>query len=296
MLLACVLAGRASAGLVAEAVVASSTTDEVQPAGSIDYLAWTAGPHSRPRRRNVFVRPAGEPKFQVNPAGTVAFTFAGGIDGTRLVYNQQAVSANTGDIKIFNLATRRRSSPPSGVNTRRHECCPHLSGNWLMFERILYSTNTRRIFLFNLATHRRIKIAESTGNDYVQTGSVEGNWAGWVRCPRPAHCQAYRYNIATGHRSKVPNPSNRSQFASSLGTDGTVYFAESRNINCGAGLAIWRHPVGGSRERLHVFPRNRDVAATSPVENLDGSVTVYFDRYSCSTGTSDVYKFTVPAP
>jgi hypothetical protein len=32
---------------------------------------------------------------------------------------------------------------------------------------------------------------------------------------------------------------------------------------------------------------------TTPVENLDGSTTVYYDRFNCNTGAADIFKTTI---
>ena len=71
---------------------------------------------------------------------------------------------------------------------------------------------------------------------------------------------------------------------------GGVYFAESRNINCGSDAALWRYRLGGSRTKLWSFPRRHDTSTTSPLVHDDGSTTLYYDNIRCHAGISDIVK------
>ena len=86
--------------------------------------------------------------------------------------------------------------------------------------------------------------------------------------------------------------------ARSVIVTGTVYYAESNTVNCGTRKVVrfWRQPLVGARELIGSLPRGRDPAMTSPVVMGDGSIELYFDRYICRTGASDIYKFVIPAP
>ena len=110
----------AGAGLVAVAVAAASapvpvkatTRNENTPSASAEYLAWSKSRRGKPTTFDVYAQPTGGAPFKVNAPGTVGW--AGGIDGTRLAYQQ--VWKKNSDIRFFDLLARRRSSP-SGVNT-----------------------------------------------------------------------------------------------------------------------------------------------------------------------------------
>jgi hypothetical protein len=285
------VAGSAAVAAVTTEAVLDSPAYEVEPALGDGYFAWAQASESHPNHFNVFVRPDGSSRYRVNPAGTEAF--AGDIDGTTLVFGQLPRPNHPGGVELYGLVTKVASSPPPGVNTRRnHEAGPKVSGEKLLFAR--YSNSGGKIFVFDLATHERTlldSIASPPG--YVQTGDVEGNLAAWIRCRRFAHCQTFVYDLAAETKTRVPNPQHRSQYAVSLADDGTVYFGESTNINCGDSLAIWRYDVGGAREKLFGFRRNRDIAVTTPGETLDGSTTVYYDRFNCNTGAADIFKTTI---
>jgi hypothetical protein len=293
--LAALVPGAAHAGPVQPEPVVATSAREIQPAAALGYLAWTTGPARRFNQRVLWLKPDGEPKFRVNPAGTTAYVGPGAFDGTTLVHSLRKLKAPTPDLKLFDVVTKTRTNPPQGVNTRQGECCASLSGDWLLFMRS-FANGRQQIILFNLATRVKRTVADVGPRVYVQPGSVEGDWAAWTRCQFSNRCATIRYNLTTKQRLVVANPQRKSQYAASVTADGTVYFAESSDINCGNGFGIWRYPVGGPRERLLTLPRRQDAIMTSPVVNPDDTVTVFFDRLRCATDTSDIYKVTVPAP
>jgi Tol biopolymer transport system component len=274
--------------------VLASRANELQPAGAPGVLAWSQSSRLRPNLFSVFVRFDGQPRFRVNPRGTVAITSSGAIDGTTLVYSQRRRRAATSDLRFYDLAARTFVSVPAGVNTRRHEWGASLSEEWLHFARSTFSTSTERIMLHNTVTHEERQLGATSGRRYAQPGDVSGNFVAWTKCPRFSRCQTYVYDIAAGTTIAVPNPLGRSQYAASVTADGTVYFVESTNIDCGRGVRLWRYPLGGAREPLLGFRRGRDVAVTSPVDNPDGTTTVFFDRFVCRTGAADIYRLIVP--
>jgi len=279
----------ATAAVTTEAVL-DTPAYEVEPYVGNGYFAWAQASEARPARFNVYARPDAGSRFKVNPQGTVAF--ATDIDDTTLVFSQRSRPQAPGNVRLYALDDRTPSDPPAGVNTRRYrEAGGKLLGDTLLFAR--YSASASKIFLFDLVTHERKLLDSIARPGYAQTGDVDGGLAVWTKCRSFAHCNIFVYDLAAETKTRVPNPQHRSQYAASLADDGTVYFGESSNINCGNSLAIWRYDVGGSREKLFGFTRNRDIAVTTPVENLDGSTTIYYDRYNCNTGAADIFKTTI---
>jgi hypothetical protein len=282
------LAAPVATGTVSTEAVLNTSAYEAGPSSGNGYFGWTQASDAHPTRFTVFAKPDGGSRFKVNPDGTDGF--ASDIDSATFVYGQRS-RKRRGNVRFFDLVSKTASNPPAGVNTRRLETGGKLAGDDLLFAR--YSKSGGKIYLFDLVTQKMTLLDSISPPGYVQTGDVDGGFAAWIRCRRFAHCNAYVYELATKARTRVPNPQHRSQYAVSLADDGTVYFGESSNINCGNSLAVWRYDVGGARERLFGLKRFRDIAVTTPIENLDGSTTIYFDRYNCRSGAVDILKTTV---
>jgi hypothetical protein len=291
------LPAAAGAAFAPDSVIATSAI-ELQPAAALGYVAYSRSPLAHPGRVALIVKPDGSSSFRVNPRGT--HSYAGSIDGTTLVYEQRRVPNGLYDIKLYDLVARTHSNPPAGVNTKRNEVLPHLSGDWLLFgrSRRLSLSSPRRILLRNLVTDEQREL-DFGDNAYVQTGGLAGNYATWTRCPSAGHCKTWLYDIAAQTKVRLPNPLDRSQFAASVTADGTAYYAEAGTINCSRRKVVrfWRQPLAASRELLARLPRGKDTAQTSPVVQGSGAVDVFFDRFNGNNcARPDIYKIPVPAP
>jgi hypothetical protein len=275
--------------------VRTSRLIEVEPAAAVGYFVWTQNSKAHPNRTSVYAKPKGADRFRVNPRGTTARSFGGAIDGTTLVFTQwPSPSSNNGDLKMLDLATHTRSTP-SGVNTTKNENGGSLSGDWLLFRRTTLRTSTEKIILRNLTTDEERVLDVRTGSDYAQPGNVAGNYAVWFRCGRPTKCNTYRYDIGLSSATKLSNPKDRAQYAPAVTADGTVYLFEAQNVVCrDVRSRLFEYSPGQPRERLLVMPHNRDPAVMSALRNGGGGTTLYFDRYNCRTGSSDIYKVDIP--
>lgn len=107
-----------TASAVVPVKVRATLRIEVEPAASIDHLAYSEATRAQPARFNLFVKPSTAARFRVNPAGTVALP--GSIDGTTLVFWQRTL-LGLGQIKFIDLISRTVTNPPAGVNTAGHE-------------------------------------------------------------------------------------------------------------------------------------------------------------------------------
>ena len=274
------------------------SADQEHPVAGSDSLVWSEAPSVRSTRFSVYVRLDGQPRFRVNAAGTVGFSGSGTIEGARIAYQQRRRYSGPGDIKLYDLATRKRSEPPSGVNTGLNERVPSLSGDWLLFGRSPLFAPPWRVLLFNLRTHE-LRTLTRPRRAFTQPGSVSGYYATWYRCERLTRCAIYLYDISTRARVRVPNPLRRAPFGVAVTSAGVVYFAESKNVDCGRGLALWRWRPGDTRTKLLSLPAGRDTSGMSPLPNADGSTTVLYDRYRCRPDTAafsegDIFRFVTP--
>jgi hypothetical protein len=284
-----------SASAITPRPVVASRLSETTPAGAPGYLAFSRNSRTHPNRYGAFVRIGGGRAIRVSRRGPDAYP--GSIDGSRLVYSQWWPGGK-GNIRLFNLATRRHGSLPAGINTRLHEGGPRLSGAWLSFvrSRLNFTDSPRRVFLRNLTTGQHI-ILDIGDRYYLQNGGLAGNYAVWTRCWTWNRCATFRYDIAAQTKRRLPKPRTRSQFAASVIADGTTFYAESSTILCTSRKVVrfYRQPLTGPRELIGTLARGKDTAKISPVLLAGGRVRLLFDRYRrCRTGLSDIYQFLIP--
>jgi hypothetical protein len=277
-------AARASAA--PELLLGRNRFGEYQGVRGEDYLAWQQNTKKHPGHYDVFARPmAGGDAFKVNAAGTDGAN--GGIEGDLLVYQQ--FDRGRSDLKFFDLRTKERTSPPAGVNTRRWEYWPSMSGQWLLFGR-LAGDGSREIILYDLSTRDATKLDEVGRRDtFLEPGQVNGDYAVWSRCTPGTKCNVILYNIVDGLKTRIPNPGGF-QYAPSVSSDGTVTFARSAS-GCGNRVRLLRYPLGGPATELWRVPSGGDVGTTRIYVNAQGDATLYFDNFACGQpAASDVWQ------
>jgi hypothetical protein len=278
--------GSTALGAVAQVPVLTTPRDEIQPAASDAWLAWAQNSAAHPHLFSAYARHNGGSRFRVNHAGTQGF--AGGIDGNTLAYQQ--INRGQSNIKLFSLPTQVRRNPPTGVNTPRWEWSPTISGSWMLFGRINFSVHRWRVILFNTGTHQVVVLADRTGKQVsAEPGQVNGDYAVWQQCTATA-CDVWEYNIGSATKAPLPNtPPGHFNYASSVNSTGTVYFAHS-GTSCGA--IIDKRPIGGPTSII-VALRGRDVESSS-LATIAGQSNLFFTKFNCLTRTDDVYKITSP--
>jgi hypothetical protein len=283
---AAALVGIAYAAVTGPFPVKTTTANELVPAATATWFAWTQSPAAYPNRVNVYAEDVpvdGAGVFRVNPAGTRAW--AGGIDGNTLAY--QEIANGQSNIRLYDLSAKMRSTHPY-INTLQWEWRPTISGEWILFGRQSRTSAAEKILLHNTLTHITRTLASTTRSDYaLYPGQVNGNWATFTACtPR---CNVRRYNISLDNTSPIPKPSTVAhQYADSVTDDGTVYFAASGS-GCGVNVKIVRYRLSDGRVVLSSVSSGKDIFFTSTSEELDGS-HVYYDRIACSTGAANIYK------
>jgi len=277
-------AARASAA--PELLLGRNRFGEYQGVRGEEYLAWQQNTRKHPGRYDVFARPmAGGDAFRVNAAGTDGAN--GGIEGDLLVYQQ--FDRGRSDLKFFDLRTKERTSPPAGVNTRRWEYWPSMSGQWLLFGR-LAGDGSREIILYDLSTRDATKLDDVGRRDtFLEPGQVNGDYAVWSRCTPGTKCNVILYNIVDGLKTRIPNPGGF-QYAPSVSSDGTVTFARSAS-GCGNRVRLLSYPLDGPATVLWRVPSGGDVGTTRVYVNARGDATLYFDNFACGQpAASDVWQ------
>ena len=270
--------------------VKASSRNEVTPSAGGEYFAWAKSRRGTQRTFDVYVQRGSEPAIKVNAPRTEAL--GGGIDGTRLAY--QEISKRNSNIRFFDLATRRRSSPP-GVNTKRYEWRPTISGDWLLFGRGLpFGRSTQQVILRNLVTReQRVLVSLRTRNGSLVAGQVNGNFAVWMRCASGS-CSVFRYDLTTRTTTQMPT-TGQYQYAPSVTATGTTYYGRS-GLDCGTSVELVKTTLEGVTEVLYSFPLGDDFGtsyATTVLTQPPGEVNttrVYFDRGNCATHRLDIYS------
>ncbi len=259
---------------------------EFTPAASAAYLSWAQTSVAHPNMVNLFAQPiGGGTAVRVNTLNSYAY--GGGIDGTRLVYQQ--VIKGQSDIRYFNLAGHTHSNPPPGVNSTQWEWSPTISGNWLLFGR--QGGGTDRVLLMNLTTRsiRVLMTQKEAAGWLAQPGQVNGNWATFFTCRAAAGCRVYRYDISGNAVTLIPRPTGKTDYMPSVASDGTLYFGRSSDAACGRLVTIQQLPVGGTPVTIHSFSAGIDMNETQIVNDGTNDV-LYYTRYGCSNTSSDLYK------
>jgi hypothetical protein len=272
---------------LAQLPVRATLAHEITPSAAPGLLAWAQSPRRNFRFWRLLVKPAGEAWRKVNRARTHGFS--GGFDGERFVY--QEVSGRQSNLNFYDLVARTRSAPPAGVNTRHWEWHPTLSGDWLLFGRTNVRQQVDRVVLRNLVTGET-RVLDSVPWDagMAEPGQVSGNYAAWYRCTFV--CNVFRYDIAAGTASHVPNPGGH-QYDPSVTDDGTVYFVRS-GFGCGRAVRLVRQPLDGPRKLLAQLPAGRDSSHTYALESANGTTSLYFHRANCRTNANDVLRIVDP--
>ena len=124
----------------------------------------------------------------------------GGIDYPLVAY--QRFQNGRGDIELYDLSTGTHPPVPAGVNTRKYEWHPSISGDWLLFGRA--DRRLTSIVLHNMTTgEERVLDRGKVRRLYLQPDRVNGNWATYTRCRRTI-CNVVRYDIATKTKTTLP--------------------------------------------------------------------------------------------
>lgn len=218
------------------------------PAGT--YLAYSQSRSGHPNRWDVYVKAAGTPRVKVNKRGQA---FAGGIDGTTLVW--QSDRNGQSDLRLFDLASHT-GSVPAGVNTRRWEYWPTISGDWILYGQNWGSRPTNwRVILHdeNTAETRILDERVNRPHTNVEPGQVNGDYATWHSySSRTRVANVFLYQISTRMTAKLPRPPGTQQYFPSVTPTGTVIYARS-GLGCGKHVVL-REYAAGIDTALTVLP------------------------------------------
>ena len=192
------------------------------------------------------------------------------------------------DLAFTDLATGDRLAVPAGINTRKAEREPSLSGDHLLFARGPRSGSpyANRVVLYDLATDTS-QVLDHSVHGIMNAGWVSGDWAVWQKCPR-SRCSIWRYQISTDTFLKVP-ADVPVVYSPAVTSDGTVFYARS-GYSCGQHTRIVKVlPDGTTMSTVFSFPRGVDAVDLFAYPNLSATTDLYLSRVSCRTFDFDVY-------
>ena len=275
--------------------IKTSPRNEVRPAAGGDWLVWSESRAGRSGTFDLWAQRENVAPIRVNPPGTRAY--AGGIDGTSLVY--QLVRGQRSDLRIYDLARGTHRRVPTGFNTRAWEWHPTLSDVWMLFARGRpFARGVQMIVLRHLVTgEQRVLDRLRNRRGVLAPGQVQGSFAAWMRCNPHPRCRIVRYEITTRATVALPVPAGKVVYGPAVDASGTAYYARSGR-GCGNGVELVKHPLGSSPQVLATLPRGEALkfpyavlARAKPRPPLEPSIVqVYYDRVVCRRNTWDIYR------
>jgi plastocyanin len=278
--------------------VLTSSNGEFQPARSDTGLAWEQNTRAQPKHYDAIYRSDGGPTIQVNQPGSGAAM--GDIAGGKVIYQQYKGTLYTrrgrSDIYSYDIATGARSKVP-GVNSKRWEYWPSMSGPWVLFARhkVVKNKEIRWLFLRNLDTGEQLRLdrvkAKIKRRFFIGPGQVNGNYVVWSACkPR---CEVYRFDLITRTTQVITNP-GAYQRAPSVTPGGTVYFSRGGK-GCGDSVSLVRAAPDGSQEVMVQLQTGLDIFDTYSHMAPSGVTEVYYERDVCGQPAGgDIYKILDP--
>ena len=299
-LLTLLMAGIALAA-TPEVVLDAPNVDEGPSSASDGFLVWSANSEAKPNRYHSYVRADGGQPVRINPTGTQSYGAT--IDGTTIVYEEHSHGPRGSDLYFTDAVTPDRQPPPDGVNRRVDEILPSLSGDYLLFtrtnaNRVAFNKSWRRVMLFNLMTGEETVLRERMSRrSYLVSDQVNGDWATFESCRFKldfefVNCNVFRYEISATNLTKIENPGQQ-QYGGAVSDEGTVYVTRTgirSHWECGRHAKIVRVPLSGPEQVIARLPDGKDAFTASAFDELGGSTTLYFDRFSCRNGRSGIYR------
>jgi len=291
--------GSTASGTVIPIGVKTTPQDEILPAGNTHIFLWSQNSAAHPHLYTEYVQRGASslgpgPRIRVNAIGTQGFSGSpsGPTSSPELIYQQ--VKGRQSDLKFFENGVRW--NPPAGVNTPAWEYRPTASGAWILFGRLRTATHRRQIILFDRFSQQVIVLADRPagppGNPSATPGEVNGDFAVWSQCTATA-CNVWEYDIATAMKTRLPNATpGHYNYAASVDTAGTVYFAHGGRT-CG-GARIEKQPLNGAAATIWPLRPRRDVTSSYYATHVGSSPFLFYARYGCKTGSNDLYRISDP--
>jgi hypothetical protein len=281
------------AAAVNPVAVKTSARNEIRPAVLGDWLAWSESRAARPRTFDVWAQRGAAAPVKVNIGGTQGYT--GGIDGSRLVYQQ--IRRRQSDLRLYDLIAGKHDVLKAGINTRGWEWHPTVSNDWLLFGRGRpFTRAAQTIVLRNLVTgEQRVLDRLRSRRGILAPGQVQGSFAVWMRCSPHPQCRIMRYEASSRTTVQLPSPAGKIVYSPAVNASGTTYYGRSAQ-GCGNGVELVKHTIAGPAQVLVSLPAGEDLKfayATTTRGKPPRELTitrVYYDRVVCRRNAWDIYR------
>jgi hypothetical protein len=207
------------------------------------------------------------------------------------------VTSGQSDVKMYDLTSHTVSAPPAGINTTDWEYFPAITPDYILFLRSGH--NADKVMLYDRhagGAPQQIDIVNwnRAGTAFIFAAKMNGNYATWTKCTSATVCRVRVRDLGAGTTRTIVPPAGKMDYASSVGTDGTVYLVRSGS-KCGQDVRLRAISPLGVDSLLVLFGAGVDVIGTS-VNSTGTSDEVLYSKYRCSAGTShaDLYRVTNP--
>jgi hypothetical protein len=280
----------AAALAVVPSKVLGTPKNEFQGTSATGYFAYAQSRSGSPNTLDVYLKPAGQPRFKVNPGASQAvrpdLDLGNPTWGDTLIYTR--VAPGDDNIAIYDIDDGVHRAVSGLINDSADQRYATLSGNHILYGRApanqLY---IKRIILFDIMASSDIVLDVAPTNGLVYPGTVDGDWASWTKCSL-SDCSAWRYQISTHTTSEVPS-NGRLVYTAAVSTDGTVWYLQS-GFGCGVNVKLRRHTPGSPATTLFSFPGGVD-ANVSDLDETGATRRLYFDRVNCAhLNNWDIYR------
>ncbi len=295
-ILAVALIAAPALAVITPTLVQGGPGDQIRGSANSGWVMWSTNTNTTNLDHyDTFARDTvGGAAFKVNAAGTAGLS--GGLNGNTAKAIYQQTDGTASELFLYDLSTKVRSNPPTGINTKLWEWSPTMSPGYILFGRNSFRTLSSpwKVMLYN-RTSGQSKILASVQNrcECIFPGQVTDQYATWTKCTASL-CQSWYYRIATGVTAKIPNPQDKQTYYPAVAsTSGNMYFARS-NTGCGASTKIyrWNPATPGTTVLVTSLASGYDLSTSSLANRgADGHDDVDIAQLVCSGQfNADIYE------
>jgi hypothetical protein len=265
-------------------LVEGGAGDQIRGSANSGWVMWSSNTTQRPDHYDTLARPTSGAPFRVNASGTEGLS--GGLSGNTSQAIYQQTDGTSSDLFLYDLSTKTRRNPPTGINTNLWEWSPSISPGYTLFGRNSFRSRSSpwKVILYKRATGvSKLLMSVENRCECIFPGQVTDQYATWTKCSLTV-CQSWYYTIATGVAARIPNPlSQQTYYPAVAPTSGNIYFGRS-NSGCGVSTKIyrWNPATPGTTVLVSSLADGHDLSTSSLANRSGGHDDVYIAELLCS--------------